>query len=445
MTTLEAKSAFATGLMRGRIWGILLALAYVGILHAVYVQMIAPTYGYLGFEYRNPDVLNYVTVIVGVVVLGSLMPRTFDRPSVVVLWLHFLVATAPSMLVPQYTPVIDPADAISFGLGVGCMWLVVILLSSRLVAPTRTVSPRRGSAAGWTATVVAISIGLDLFLLALLGLRPQLATLTEISEVRLGYRDALAGAPAGTAYLLVGVSNVLNPILMVRGWLTRKLTVVGVGLFGQLVIYSVTGYKTVILSIPATLLIVLWLGTRRRADGQRLLQGVVGLMALAWGAFAILGNSFLAFLFILRFIVAPGNLAAAYVSIFENQPQLYWSQSVLSWAIEYPYAKSPNFLVGSLFRGSDITSANVNLFGDGYISMRWAGVLVECLVLVLVLWALDWASSGVELATSSVVVMIPTFALANSNIFTALTTHGFLLAILVLMSVPRSDAKGRPG
>lgn len=117
----------------------------------------------------------------------------------------------------------------------------------------------------------------------------------------------------------------------------------------------------------------------------------------------------------------------------------------MGWAIHYPYIQTPNFLVGSVVRGSADVSANVNLFGDGFMNMRWPGIMLEALLLVIILWLLDSAAQKVSLALAVAVVIVPSFDLANTSIFTAFTTHGLLIAMIVLATAPRIDALSGPG
>lgn len=413
-----------------------LMICYVVVLHVAYVQMIAPMYSYLGFAYRTPNYVSYTIVVLLVIVLACLMPRTMDRPSVVVLWIEFGIATVPSMLVPQFTPVVPIDTAFLFALFVGGFWWMVLVLTSGRFKLKIRIRRRAKGTGSWLVAITMISLFVDFVLSFVVGFRFQLATLIDVADVRFGYRDALAGAPFGTAYLLLGTCNVLNPVLMMRGLAMRKFTPLAVGLIGQVYIYAVTGYKTILLSVPVIIAAYFWLKRRKAADALVIPRGVVGVMAVSWGSFAIFGWTTLSLLFVLRFIAAPGNLVAGYIHVFSGRDQLYWSYSFMGWLFEYPYQVNPNFLVGELLRGSSLTSANVNMFGDGFMNMRWAGIGLECLVLVAALWVLDSVAKNLSIATVFSALLIPSFDLANTAVFTALTTHGLLLAMVVLAMAP---------
>ncbi len=449
-------------------------VAYVAAIVSISEQVIAPRYSYLGFTYREPHSPHLVAVVGIIVVLSLMMPTRLDRPSAVVLWIHFMIATIPSMVVPLFTPIVTKGEAFQFALVVGIAWLFLCLLTSSHIAPSfsrlsgarrmaQHVTDRVGRrfvpaqvSDRWQRTSLAILLGFSVAISGLLlltfGFSLQFHSLTDVGEVRLEYRLNLTAAPPGTIYLILIASNVVNPLLFIRGLRLKRLESIAAAVGGQLLIYSIAGYKMTLLSLPALLGIFLWLRHRRTtADARGFLAAVTLIVLSAWGLFKLTGNMTLILIFVMRFVVAPGNLAAAYVGVFENRPQLFWSQSFLSSFVDYPYAATPNFLVGSVYRGDSAISANVNSFGDGFISMRVAGILIEMLVLALVLWVLDAALAGAPLAESAALVLLPAFALSNSNVFTSVTSHGFGIAIVVGMlglaglSQETSGAESRTG
>lgn len=420
---------------------VLLMGTYLALLYWVMVVHVEPTFGYLGYTYRTPELLPNALVIGFVLLLTTLMPLRLGRPSRFVLWMHFVLATVPSMVVPQFTRAITPPAAFGLAVGVGLAWLLVLALTSapvieavraargrvpRTPAPADPVRARR-----WTTRLLWASAVFSLLLVAVFGATGALVALTEVRSVRLAYREALALAPPGTAYLLLMASNVVNPVALMRSLLERRWVVALVPLLGQVLIYSIGGHRMVLLSIPGVLFLYVWMRRTSQPSGTTFLAWVTGGLVSAAVALFGLGVS-AAGLLVLRMFIEPGNLLVSYVDLFAGRGNLYWSYSFLSWLVEYPYDLSPNFLVGEQARGDAAVSANVNLFGDGYISWGWAGIVIECLLLVALVLLLDGAARGVRPAEFCAAMLLPSFALANSNVFTSVLTHGFLVAYLVL-------------
>jgi hypothetical protein len=410
---------------------------YVTVLHVAYRDFIAPQFGYLAFTYRSPHWASYLLVVLLATTLVLLMPRRLDRPSSVVLWLHFALATAPSMLVPQYEAAISASRALGFALFVGVAWLAVVLLTAERVRPTFRLSVRLPCSRGiWPLLAVAAGLFLS-YLIVGLRLSPRFVGLGDVVDLRLSYRHVLTTASPLVPYALILTTNVINPALMVFGLTARRWWPMLAGAAGQLVIFSVTGYKKALLSIPIVV-VVTWLWRRGRVGSGAILGGFAVAMVLSSLALWLFEIRRPALLLLMRMLAVPGNLSSAYASIFWDLPDLRWSYSFLSWMFDYPYPENPSFLVGSMFRGDEQISSNVNLFGDGFMNWSWAGVAVECLALVVLLWFLDNAGRGLPAPVPAALCIVPTFALANSSIFTSLVSHGFLALVAFLAVLPRS-------
>jgi hypothetical protein len=61
---------------------------------------------------------------------------------------------------------------------------------------------------------------------------------------------------------------------------------------------------------------------------------------------------------------------------------------------------------------------------------------VGVVVVVLILWGVNATCSHVQLSVAAPVLLLPTLTLANGSAFIAILTGGFLLACLLLASLP---------
>lgn len=423
-----------------------LMAGYLTALHVVAQYYVVPVFGYLGYTYRTPEPVTHAVVIALVLALTGVMPRHLGRPSQFVLWMQFVLAVVPSMVVPQFTEDVHPGAAFEFAVVVGLLWLVVLALVSEPViaavrrvrpAATPSVQPSAARSRRWTAELVVASLLASMVIAALFGVSAGLAGVTEVRSVRMAYREALTVLPPGTAYVLLATSNVLNPLALMRSLLERRWALAAVPLLGQLLIYSVGGHRMVLMSIPGVVVMWLWMRGRPRPSGTAFLAWVSGGLIAATTAALALGSG-AAGLLALRMFVEPGSLTAAYLGLFSDRDHLYWSYSFLSWLVDYPYDLTPNFLVGAVARGDSAVSANVNLFGDGYMAWGWIGMAVESLLLVALVLMIDGPGRDVGAAECCAVLLLPSFALANSNVFTAVLTHGFLFAWVLLILTARA-------
>jgi hypothetical protein len=417
-------------------------LAYVVLLHWTYVSFVAPTFGYQNMGYRTPVGWMYVLMIAAVVALGLIHPGAIRKPSDAVVWLLFLLTTAPTMLVPQLTPFLPSGLAFRFGVAVGTGWLCVLVLlrwgsTRRVFVPAPLLRLRAHSSERvWVGGLLLIALSAAIVTLLLPGVAYRVVGFGDVQKVRIQYRLAIAAIPAFVPYLLLNAVYVVNPTLIAYGWMRRKWWLLAIGCAGQVLNYSVTGYKTVALSVVAVVMVAWVLQRLPTVPGTGFAMVIVVGMAFALAAFLAVGYASAATYFTTRSMIVPGNVAAAHVFLFSSMDPLYWSQAFMGRFIHYPFSAQPAYIVGYFLSGSRDNDANVNMFGDGYISARYAGIALECLILTILLLVLDRASEGKAPQLVLPIMLGPAFLLANVNVFTSLLTSGFALAIVVIFFAP---------
>lgn len=414
-----------------------LVLCYAICLHLAYGQLVAPLFTYLGFGYQTPVWGLYGVALVGVAALSAALPSRLQRPSDFVIWILFLITVVPVMLVPHYTGVVSPATSMAISFWVGSSFgLTLLIVRFASVHPGATaLSLRLPPAlfwAGWLAFALA-TVGL---LAAVTGVRPLVAGLGAAYEIRDVYRVRLGGFPL-LPYMLSAQAYILNPLLLVHGVRTRRwFTVVAVtGL--QYYLYTQTGFKTYLLSVPLLLAVAVVIHPRVRTAilPVGLVAGITGAAVLDVLARSILFTS----LFTRRFLSVPGVLMAEYVDFFNNHVLAKLSHSVLEGWFSYPYDLPIPYLIGRYMLVVRSNAANANLYADAFANFGWVGVLVVGVLLGFVLVLADRAAHGLPIAVSAVVLTMPCIALANSALLTVLVTHGLGLGIVALALAPKGS------
>ncbi|GAA1255293.1 hypothetical protein GCM10009609_18220 [Pseudonocardia aurantiaca] len=421
----------------------LVALAYVGVLHYVYENDIAPYFTYLQYAYRSPDPLAYTFAICLVVTLALVMPRRITLPSHFIVWVLFVVAVVPAIVIPQIAPALSKSGSVELAIWVAVSYLPVALFGTRRVL--RGFVPRhplRGSTF-WLLLVVLYAV-LNGYVLATIGVRLTLPSLEDVY----GVRGELAGEEqvfGPLLYVVPLLANVVNPVVMVRGLWTRQWVWFAAGVLGQLFVFSISGNKTAVLSPIALFGAFLLFRSRRPPAGTACLLAapVVSVAMVALDRLAGSVNGDWVSLIVRRFLVTPGLLTAGYVQVFDDIEKAKLAHSIFSSFLDYPYAEEPPPLVGGAFFGNPETHANANLLADGYANFGYLGMVAACLVFVCLLWTIDDAAEGLPLGFVCLAFMMPALALADSGILTTMLTHGFLATVLLCALAPRTGWPGR--
>ncbi|MGE0295567.1 hypothetical protein [Pseudonocardia sp.] len=423
---------------------VLVVLAYIGVLHYAYVNHIAPLFSYLQYAYRDPDPVYYGIAIGVTVLLALLLPREIRRPSHMIAWLLYLVAVLPGIIVPQMAPALDRPEAFRLGMWVGgCFLLVVLLGTRRTLRGFIPLAPM--TAANWWRLIGAFWVGLNLIVLAYAGVKWSLPSFEDVYSVRGEFRATESSDPA-LAYVVPMLDKIINPLLILRGLVWKRWLALAAGVLGQLYLYSLQGNKTAVLA-PVALLAAYFFLKRRHPVGPTILgAGVLGSIVIMTIDLWQHSND-LTSLFIRRVLVTPGIVLMGYVQTFDPIPKAKLGYSILSDFFPYPYQKEPPDLVGAEFFDNPFTHANASWLADGYANFGYAGMLGATIILVLLLWAIDDATRGLDRVFSCLIFVMPGLALAESAILTAILTHGFFFAIVLCALAPRAgpvDENGQP-
>lgn len=410
-------------------------LAYALLLHYAYVAFLSPTFNYLGFDARDVEIGYYALTLLAASLMSLLLPERFGRPSDFMLWACYLLVIVPTMTASHYVALLNRPEVPRFVTMIALCFLFAIVLVRRGPRFDLNVQADPRTAAG---LVIAVSVGTYAYLWVTTGLQIRLTSLTEVQSLRFAYRDQAEGSLIG--YLIPLQAYVVNPTIMAWGLYRRKSPLVLVGIFGQLVLYSVGGHRMAILSPIAVLGIAFAFKRSSGLRGSVLLYGLTIITGLHVLVDAFFGQNQFG-LMVQRLAMFPAALAAATVEFFQPREKAYWAYSFMSPFVDYPYQQTPNFLVGG-WLGNPENSANANFLADGYANFGYVGMFIETMVFVVVLWLLDATMRGLPTPVVCSMLVLPAIAFANVNAFTVILSQGIGMAMILGAFLPRTGWTG---
>lgn len=404
-------------------------LVYATVLELAYRYQVSPYFADQGLTYRTPDLAGYALAVFLVAAVALTLPRRCRRASDFLQWMPFVIAGAPSILLAQYMNAVSPAEATRLAVAMAAS----LMLCRALTVGGLSLGPLMPKPSRYVWAAMAVVLGLIYLNTLVLAGVPTLIS-GDVYAVRAEFGLAIEGSLV--ARLLPSVYNVVNPVLMARGLFARRFMPFVVGAGGQLLIFMWEGQKSVLLSVPAVVGTYLLLRRRTVWGYQMMLLAsvlTVGSLFLDW-----LRSSYsFTTLFIRRFLVIPGALTVAYVMVFKPREKMHFSELGLGNSNPYE-ALDPAFIVGREFVRDATTHANVNIWGHGYLSFGYLGMLIVAVMYALVLLALDASSEGLPPAVVGVVCVGMAIVISSANIFTSILTHGIWALILVFLVLPRT-------
>lgn len=426
-------------LSRGAALALLLAL-YAWLLWDTYSSIIAPTFGYLGEISRPPSPAVFLIAFIVTWIVGMSLPTRLEDAGDFALWLLYALLAVPTMLVPHFTGICTTSQAIMLTAATGLSFPMVALILRRGPAHLMPISPV--SPVSYWLVLGGLAAGCYGLLFSLVPITLAAPTLTDVYDIRGDYRLLVGSAGPIIGYLVRFLGNVINPMLICRGLFGGPKVLVPLGLFGQLVIFSVTGFKLTLLSGLGIVAVAAFFRFNRHRSAMHLLTGAVALVLVCTVLDVVTGGITFSLIFVYRLILSSGTLPAAYASFFGDNPFFRWSDSFLSSFVHQDYSRSMAFTVGEFHTGSSLVTVNSHYVADGYGNLGLWGVFIEAVLLGLLLLATVTAGRGLPVAMVSCLLVTPLMALANSSPITSVLSNGFAMLILLLMILPREDVGG---
>ncbi|HAZ21366.1 MAG TPA: hypothetical protein DCY84_03230 [Firmicutes bacterium] len=424
-----------------RIFVISGAIVYTVVFNWCYVSFIYPNFDYMGYFYNAPDFsLPFIVFTWLLAILPSFwLPSSLRRPSQVAYYILYLLVFIPSIFIPGYIYGFYGNGILQYNF---VLFIAFALLGLHYKLPLLRIKRITGIRSGFWIACYAISALIYAYIISKFGFSFDLVALADVYDVRSSYKEAIASSSPLLAYLIPWQANVLNPLLIARGFTGKKPVSLLVGIFGQLLIFSITGFKSVLFSsaLILGLFIILTIKSGKEHFGVIINLGVsaliIGLVKLSEITQIFY---FVASIFVRRLIMTNGILTGYYFQFFSDNPKALLGHSVLKSVVEYPYVLGPPTMIGGIFYGTTAMSANANIWADAYANFGFYGMILFSIILALFFWLYDSIAQKTDLKITTLLLAVPAMSLCNAALLTTLLTHGLLLAMLIIYVLPEKE------
>jgi hypothetical protein len=413
--------------------------AYALSIFISYKLYLFPLWGYFGFVYSEPQNRDFFFAFIMLTVASASLPRTFLRPSSVILFFMYAVVFVPTIVVTLCLS----ADTLV------THWRILLSLTFAFVMcslTSRLQTTTRSHNIGYPGHRMVNSFLILWLLIAILNIAVYHSVM-GFAGIETAYEQREAGASknALTAYSQTLFSSVINPTIFVLGLVYRKKIYVWIGILGSLLIYSISAQKTILL-LPMVIyafykfLSVKSIRLKTPAAPLALLAVLTLVASMTYEENELIW--LFAALFVFRTIAVPGLTYSQYHEFFFANGYTFWSHvKGFSSFVPTPsiYANDPlwpglGYMIGEFAYGRSDLNANANLFsGDGVAAAGWAGVLIIGLLFSIWLKALDLVATKWSPKFVALGVMPLAISFTNGHFFTNLLSFGGLAWLFILL------------
>ena len=420
---------------------VILFTLYRIALDATYIFVLSPIYGYMGFTFSF-HLLRWAGVFMISVLTYYVSTITADKLSALffelLLWILYAPFACFYSLSGRDTTFFYYMTLCFCGMHLilvapwGC-WLAKI--TDRLSSLINIVPAHRkalSKIAFWC--VAGICILWTLASLYCVWVYADLSNWAAAFNVLRVYEiRAAQNLPSWTAYLFSTQTKVINTFILCMLCHKKKYWAMILPILLQIMFYFVLANKSDLFAIVLVLFIFVIAQWRRTTAciGVALTAGT-----LAATIFVFLSKyGLIPYSLYRRTFFAQPLISANYFDFFSVHVPLHFSEGRMGrlLGLTYPYPLStPKLLMGN-YSGSLSGNANGSFLASGFADMGFVGMLIYCLVLCVLLLVVSQATKKLPLWFAGSVLAIYVITLQNTNLFTALGTHGMLLAIFLLM------------
>src|SRR5262249_45377531 len=392
---------------------ILVVACYVAAFLWAYATVLSQSFAYEGFKLSWPDPATMGCLLVLALLPGLLLPHTLSRPSALILWWLYLAAYIPSILIPplSLTMPIEKLLPLQVYLLL-CMGLLCLVPSARLLAigHIKLSQPMFWSVfvIVWLAVLAFVCVhGPSSMMMANFA---SFFVSGDVYAMRSYYFDHLFQVGKSLGYAMGQLGQALNPYLMAFGIVNRRKTCLIAGILGQIIVFGLTGFKSILFSIIFLGTLFIFMKRWRQSFGLMLAAGLTAAILLSAAVDAYNHNIFLSSLITRRTLATPGLLTGFY---FEHFSQVAHAGMGFHFSRWPPAFFGPPQEIGLVYFGRNV-DANANIWAEGFAEFGVMGIFGMTALTGLLIWAYDSISAKRNLEMAALLAAMPALNLSNT-------------------------------
>ncbi|MFZ2538109.1 MAG: O-antigen polymerase [Oscillospiraceae bacterium] len=404
-------------------------LTFKLLLDLAYVKIIFPQYEYMGFVFVD----NGMKVFSGLILFFLMMffiPTKLDKPSNILSICLIIITYIPALTIFSY------GDATYGFMFMNTVFWIILLLIIKFL-PTISLPKPNSKACKiiFLLIVSLICLYCCYFVIRTFGVNFNFDIL-DVYNQREKYKEA--NIPF-SAYLFTWSSNVILPMGFMYLIVKKKYLLSIIPIISQLLLFSATGMKSMLFTIPIVLIFAIFLKLK---DVSLYLMITLVLASV----FCIVAYSFFdeilpISLLLRRVFLVPARISQYYFDFFIEAGQIQLSHSIFSGISNYRFEAEPAQFISKIFVGST-SNFNSGIVADGFSNFGFIGVFCWSIFTAFVLKLLDAVSKDKNKAIVIAGIIMFISSLSNSALITNLGTHGVTIAIFMIYILPPEQKKG---
>lgn len=406
---------------------VLAGLLYIGMFLHIYRTYISPVWGYTGLYYSHLSDWESAFIFVATAIVSFSMPTRLTKPSSIIIWLLYAFVFIPTIAI-TFMIGNNPSE---FYISSLLALAGAIILCAFLTRGNEPSMLEKGHGDLFGRFMIG---GFCIMAITLFFTFRNILSFSSIDDI---YVQRFAAAEVGNGlvgYLRTYFSYVFSPALIAIGLVSRRPTLIFVGVAGYILSYAIDAAK-IALVMPAAIFIFVGAHSIRIASTSIYTMGIALISGIAslFTDYSVTVRYFVD-VFLLRTITIPGQMFSQYYDLFEERGYTYWSNTKFVDLLVPPPAAfrfDPFWpvlgqIVGAEYYGANSRmNANANLFaGEGVAAGGPIGIILIALLLAGWLRLMDQCSRDWNRIFVITIIIPVGMALTNIHLTTLLLSFG---------------------
>lgn len=411
-------------------WFIISSLIYKLILDLSYFYFINPVFEYEGYIIHQ-NVTKYFESFALYFVFILLIPYRLIKPSSFLVVFLFFSYITPLLVFYSFSN----EDRVHLYIVLLGFSMIILMGRAKLLKVKKLYS---GNLIVIFTSTVCVSI-VTLWMIYSGGFSHFNMDMSKVYEYRRVVGPLLYVGPM--SYLIVWVTKVFGPTLLAFALWKKKYFFSIIIFLLHFLWFGLSSHKSVL--FYPFLIIILWLLFTRTRALSLVPIGMCIFAIISLIAYFIFDNVFIGSMFIRRVLFVPSYLTFVYYDFFSINKYIYWSNSFMSFFIEYPFESNTALLIGE-YLGTDAT-ANNSFLSTGYMHAGVFGIFIYGLIVGILFRLIDsFSSNQIPIWLALSVIIVPAQSLiTSSDLPTSLLTHGLAISVLMIYLIrsPKINAE----
>jgi hypothetical protein len=286
-------------------------------------------------------------------------------------------------------------------------------------------------------TLVLSAFGVTAWMVVVGGLVNFNLDLRRVYEFRIETGEIINTGIMG--YVNVWAYKVFGPALLAIALWRKHYFIALFVIVLHVLWFGISAHKAVLFN-PFLVIIVYLLFSRTKALCL-LPLAYSGVVITSLAVFFIFDYGLIASLFVRRVFFVPASNVFYYYQFFDANQFVYWSNSITSSFVSYPYHINPAELIGQ-WRETD-GHINNSFLSTGFMHAGVAGIIFYSILVGLLFRIIDsFVNYGISNWVAISILVVPFYSLfLSADLPVSLLTHGIAVAIFILFLLRMNDTE----